>query len=113
MDQKIAEFALAAPVSEAEQDQNLKNALTVAKLGWQPRLYNPHLAKWLHRIDVPTLVVWGDGDKLIPPTYGAAFRDLIPGSRLEVFERCGHLPHVERADKFVQTVASFIEGARP
>jgi len=113
VDQKIAEFALAAPVSEAEQDQNLKNALAVAKLGWQPRLYNPHLAKWLHRIDVPTLVLWGDGDKLIPPTYGAAFRDLIPGSRLEIFERCGHLPHIERADKFVSTVASFIEGARP
>lgn len=113
VDQALAEFALAAPVSEAEQDQALKNSLMTAKLAWQPRLYDPHLAKWLHRIDVPTLVLWGDGDKLIPPTYGPAFRDLIPGARLEVFERCGHLPHVEHADKFVRTVAGFIEGARP
>src|SRR5215469_4451963 len=111
-DPKFAEVILAMAVTEEEQDQRLKNALAVAKLGWQPRLYNPHLAKWLHRIDVPTLICWGDSDKLVPPGYGPAFRDLIPGSRLEVFERCGHLPHAERADEFVSTLTGFIEGAR-
>ena len=111
-DQKFAEAALAAPVSEEEQDLMLRNALTTAKLGWQPRLYDPHLAKWLHRIDVPTLLVWGDSDKIFPLAYGSAYRDLIPGARLEVFERCGHLPHVEQTENFVRTVAGFIEGTR-
>jgi pimeloyl-ACP methyl ester carboxylesterase len=109
-DPKFAEVILAMTVTEEEQDQRLKNALAVAKLGWQPRLYNPHLAKWLHRIDVPTLIAWGDSDKLVPLAYGTAFRDLIPGSRLEVFERCGHLPHAECADKFVRALTGFIEG---
>jgi pimeloyl-ACP methyl ester carboxylesterase len=112
-DPKFAEVILAMTVTEEEQDQRLKNAITVAKLGWQPRLYNPHLAKWLHRIDVPTLICWGDSDKLVPPGYGPAFRDLIPGSRLEVFERCGHLPHAECAEKFVSTLTRFIEEVRP
>ena len=112
-DPKFAEVILAMTVTEDEQDQRLKNALTVAKLGWQPRLYNPHLAKWLHRIDVPTLICWGDSDKLVPPGYGPAFRDLIPGSRLEVFERCGHLPHAERADEFVRMLTKFIAEVRP
>jgi len=111
-DLKFAEAALAAPVSEEEQDLTLRNALTTAKLGWQPRLYDPQLRKWLHRIDVPTLLIWGDSDKVFPPAYGEAYRGLIPGARLEVFERCGHLPHVEQAEKFVRTVAGFIEGAR-
>ena len=93
-DPAFAEIILMLPVTEEEQDQRLKNALAVAKLGWQPRLYNPHLAKWLHRIDVPTLICWGDSDKIVPPAYGPAFRDLIPGSRLQVFERCGHLSSV-------------------
>jgi len=111
-DPKFAEVILAMAVTEEEQDQRLKNALAVAKLGWQPRLHNPHLAKWLHRIDVPTLICWGDSDRLVPPAYGPAFRDLIPGSRLEIFECCGHLPHAECADKFVSTLTRFIEGAR-
>jgi pimeloyl-ACP methyl ester carboxylesterase len=112
-DPKFADVILAMAVTEDEQDQRLKNAFTVAKLGWQPRLYNPHLAKWLHRIDVPTLICWGDSDKLVPPGYGPAFRDLIPGSRLEIFERCGHLPHAECADEFVRRLTKFIAEVRP
>ena len=78
----------------------MKNRLTTAKLGWQPRLYNPHLHKWLHRISVPTLILWGDDDKIIPPGYGPAFRDLIPGSRLEVFARLRPRP-AHREDRRV------------
>ena len=111
-DPKFAEAALAAPVSEEEQDLMLRNALTTAKLGWQPRLYDPQLRKWLHRIDVPTLLIWGDSDKIFPPAYGEAYRDLIPGARLEIFERCGHLPHVEQAEKFVRTLTGFVAEAR-
>ncbi len=59
----------------------MKNRLATAKLGWHPRLYNPDLHKWLHRITVPTLIVWGDDDKVIPPAYGLALQQLIPGSR--------------------------------
>jgi pimeloyl-ACP methyl ester carboxylesterase len=110
-DPKVAEAMLAQPVSDQQQFIDMKNRLATAKLGWQPRLYNPHLAKWLHRISVPTLIVWGDGDKIVPPGYGPAFRDLIPGSRLEVFANCGHIPHTEYTDRWVATVTSFMEGA--
>ena len=41
------------------EDINLKNRTTTAKLIWQPRGYDPHLHKWLHRIDVPTLLDLG------------------------------------------------------
>ena len=112
-DAKLAESLLSAPVSEKELDTFLRNRLTVAKLAWQPRLYNPHLAKWLHRIRRPTLIVWGDSDKVIPPAYASAFRDLIPGARIEILPRCGHLPHVERASEFVSLATSFFEEAAP
>ena len=112
-DAKFTETMLAQTLSDEEQQRMLKNALIMAKLAWQPRLYDPHLAKWLHRINRPTLLIWGDADKVIPPAYGPAFRDLIPGARLEMFPRCGHLPHVERADAFAQCVIGFIDGARP
>jgi pimeloyl-ACP methyl ester carboxylesterase len=89
----------------------LKNRLMTAKLGWQPRMHNPHLQKWLHRVQVPTLILWGDDDKLLPSEYGPAYRDLIPNSRLEIISQCGHLPHVEKAREFTNQVDSFIQGA--
>jgi pimeloyl-ACP methyl ester carboxylesterase len=110
-DPRLAEAMLAERPSEEEQDLQLKNGLTVAKLGWQPRFYNPDLAKWLHRITVPTLVLWGDADKVIPPAYGPAFRALIPGASLQVVAECGHLPQIEKPDAFVAAVTRFIQSA--
>jgi pimeloyl-ACP methyl ester carboxylesterase len=107
-DQKLAETALAQPFSDADQMTYAKNRLATARLGWHPRLYNPDLPKWLHRIAVPTLLIWGDDDKLVPPAYGPAFAALIPDARLEVIAQCGHLPHVEQADIFVDKVTTFI-----
>ena len=102
--------ALTRPLTEADETLAMKNRATLAKLAWQPRLYNPHLAKWLHRIDVPTLILWGDDDKVIPPPYGPAFAALIPQSRLELIRNCGHLAHLERKDEFVGHITRFIAG---
>jgi pimeloyl-ACP methyl ester carboxylesterase len=107
-DQSLAEAALAQPVTDAGLMTYAKNQLASAKLGWNPRLYNPHLYKWLHRIRVPTLLLWGDDDKLVPLPHGTAYQALIPGAQLQVIERCGHVPHVERADAFVTAVTDFI-----
>ncbi len=112
-DQALAEAALAQPVSEDQQKADMKNRLATAKLAWQPRLYNPHLAKWLHRIAVPTLILWGDDDKIIPPAYGPAFAELIPGARLDVIANCGHSPQLECTDQWVGKIAAFIDEVGP
>jgi pimeloyl-ACP methyl ester carboxylesterase len=111
-DQKLAEAMLVEPASQEELDIQLKNRLTTAKLAWQPRLYNVHLAKWLHRITLPTLILWGAEDRLIPSQYGPAFRDLIPNSRLEILPDCGHLPQVEKMTEFANSVTRFLQGVR-
>ena len=48
------------PTSEEAVMVMLKNRLMTAKLGWSTRMHNPHLRKWLHRIKVPSLIIWGD-----------------------------------------------------
>lgn len=97
------------PATEDEVMLALKNRLTTAKLGWSQRMHNPHLRKWLHRVAVPTLIIWGDDDQVLPAAYGAAYRDLIPSSSLEMIAECGHLPHVEKAQEFVQKVVHFTQ----
>ena len=66
------------------------------------------LAKRLHRVTVPTLIVFGREDRVIPSEYGAEFARLIEGSRLEVIEECGHIPAVERLDATKELVGEFL-----
>jgi pimeloyl-ACP methyl ester carboxylesterase len=94
------------------EDVNLKNQTTTARLTWQPRGYDPHLAKWLHRIKLPTLLVWGANDKLLPPAYASAWQKLIPNAQLVVVPDCGHLPHVEQRAAFVTVLENFFDRMR-
>jgi pimeloyl-ACP methyl ester carboxylesterase len=110
-DQTFAEAMLAQAPGDAELMIEMKNRLATAKLGWQPRLYNPDLHKWLHRITVPTLIVWGDGDKVFPLPYGEAYNKLIPGSRLEVLKDAGHTLQIEKADALAALMMGFIQEA--
>ncbi len=106
-DPKWQEKMLSTPQTEEQQDLARRNRLTTAKLAWQPRWYNPQLRKWLHRIDVPTHIVWGDADGLFPAPYAKAYQELIPGSTMTMLS-AGHIPQVEQADEFVEAVTSFI-----
>jgi pimeloyl-ACP methyl ester carboxylesterase len=57
---------------------------------------------------MPTLIVWGDRDPIIPVAHAYAAHDAMPGSRLEVFEGIGHFPHVECPDAFVAVLLDFL-----
>ena len=67
------------------------------------------LKKRIHRIQQPTLLVWGASDKLIPPVYGEAFLKAIHGSQLVTLSQSGHMPMLEEQDVFVQAVTNFLE----
>jgi pimeloyl-ACP methyl ester carboxylesterase len=101
VDQKLAEARLAAP---EDVDIALKNRHTTARLAWEPRLHDPHLPKWLHRIDVPVKIVWGRQDRILPVGLAEPLQRMIPGSRLHILDDCGHLPQVEKADELVEIV---------
>ena len=76
--------------------------------GFQPYMYNPSLRRWLARIAVPTLVLWGASDRIVSPEYGRAYAGLIPGAHFAVINGAGHHPEIEQADAFVDHVRAFI-----
>ena len=94
------------------EDIGLKNQTTTARLTWQPRGYDPHLRKWLHRIDVPTLLIWGANDRLCPQDHAFAYQRLIPGSKIAIIPDSGHLPHVEQREAFVAALEGFLDQKR-
>ncbi|HTW69679.1 MAG TPA: alpha/beta hydrolase [Acetobacteraceae bacterium] len=79
--------------------------------GFQPYMYNPQLRRWLARIAVPTLVLWGASDRIVTPEYGRAYAGLIPGARFATIEAAGHHPELEQPDIFADYVTSFIARA--
>jgi len=112
-DQSRADAVVERLKDPALEDIILKNRTTTARLAWQPRGYDPHLRKWLHRIDVPTLLIWGEHDRVFPRDYALAYQRLIPGSKVEVIADCGHVPHVEQRQAFVAAVEAFLSGLTP
>ncbi len=62
-----------------------------------------------HLITQPTLVLWGDRDREVPLADGHRLNKDIPNSQLKVFEACGHLPHEEYPDEFVEVVTRFLK----
>lgn len=91
----------------------LRNNETFALLAWEPRLFDPHLHKWLHRIRVPTHVIWAEDDAVLPRAYGEAIAGLIPGARFSVVPGTGHLLHFDRPQAFSDTVRDFIGEQAP
>jgi pimeloyl-ACP methyl ester carboxylesterase len=62
---------------------------------------------------MPTLIIWGEDDRVIPVEHAYAAHAVIPGSWLEIIEGVGHYPHCEAPDRFVTALTEFIESTRP
>ena len=86
--------------------ERAKTLSSIGKFIWP--IPDRGLPKRAHRIEAPTLLVWGDSDAVVPPEYAEAFRTLIPGAELDIIDNCGHLPQYERPERFVISVASFL-----
>ncbi len=109
-DQALAEAALnAPPLTEQEMDELMQTQLAAVKFGWEPRWFNPDLEKWLHRITVPTHVVWGKDDMILPSAYAPLWGERVKGAQVTVLEACGHSPHIEKAAPVTDKVLAFLD----
>jgi pimeloyl-ACP methyl ester carboxylesterase len=62
----------------------------------------------MHRIAAPTLLVWGDNDRIISSAYAEAFAKGIQGARVKLIAKAGHLPHLEQSEAVVKAVLDFL-----
>ncbi|WP_334143679.1 alpha/beta fold hydrolase [Rhabdothermincola sp.] len=62
---------------------------------------------------VPTLIIWGAQDHIIPVSHAHAAHAALPGSRLEIFDDAGHFPHAEQPQKFIDVLDDFVESTEP
>jgi pimeloyl-ACP methyl ester carboxylesterase len=83
---------------------------TVRSLLGNPALGTERLDERLASIKVPTLVVWGKQDKLLPIASGERYAAGIAGAKLVSFDKCGHVPPIEKTEEFLAAVTGFLGG---
>ena len=104
----MAALALAPPDMSLDSLVLLYRQQTaLARVAWNPYLYNPWLRRRLRRIATPTLLCWGAHDRLAPRVCADVWHKEIPGAELRVFERSGHVPHLEEPDAVAAAVVEF------
>jgi pimeloyl-ACP methyl ester carboxylesterase len=98
-----------AAMDEAAVTQVARNRLATVRYCWEPYMHNPKLKGRLHRILVPTVVLWGEQDGIVAPAYGRAFAAAIPGARFQAIPGAGHLPQLERPDDVLAGLGAFLK----
>jgi pimeloyl-ACP methyl ester carboxylesterase len=93
------------PEEEAVQWRNRE---MTSRLCWKPYFHNPKLPAYLRGVKVPTLIVWGKCDAIIPLNCGELYQQALSNSRLHVIDRCGHSPALEKPQEFLQVVQAFL-----
>jgi len=87
------------------------DSYTVHSLVNNPALASERLDNQLVNIKVPTLVVWGKQDSLLPIAAGERYAAGIPGAKLVSFDKCGHVPSTEKTEEFLAAVNGFLGGS--
>lgn len=108
--------AAALPLAPPDMSENTlvelyRQNTALARVAWNPYLYDPRLRRRLARIAAPTLLCWGEHDRLAPPACAETWRREIAGAEVRLFARSGHAPHLEEPEAVADAVAAFCLGA--
>jgi pimeloyl-ACP methyl ester carboxylesterase len=91
-------------LSDAELSGIARGRESLALFGWKPYMHNPRLRRWLHRIDIPTKLIWGDSDGIVSTTYGEGWKAEIPNATMQIIANAGHYPHWEQPEAFIAAI---------
>jgi pimeloyl-ACP methyl ester carboxylesterase len=107
-DSKVTDEAVAAYYRPLKT-RNGQRAAFLARQQVLQQSIEPEVGK----VQQPTLIIWGNEDEVIPVEAGRKLNSLIAGSRLVVFDRCGHVPQSEMTDRFLNEVTGFVTSLNP
>jgi pimeloyl-ACP methyl ester carboxylesterase len=91
-------------IPDAQKAIMASNGAALAVYAGSPAMADPTLLGRLSGVAVPTLVLWGQSDQIVEPSYGQAYAAAIPGARFEVLPATGHMPQMETPDLVLQRI---------
>jgi pimeloyl-ACP methyl ester carboxylesterase len=96
-----------ATLDDAALEEIARDREAAVRYGWRPYMHNPSLTHWLHRIAIPTQVLWGAADRIVAPAYGENLTAAIPGARFAVIDAAGHYPQIEQPEAVAAAIETF------
>jgi pimeloyl-ACP methyl ester carboxylesterase len=81
-----------------------------ALYGWKPYMHDPALLHWLHRIALPSLVLWGEADGIVAPAYGEKLAAALPNASFARIAKAAHYPQIEQPEAVADQIARFAKG---
>jgi pimeloyl-ACP methyl ester carboxylesterase len=101
-----------ARLGDDELEAIARDRAATALFGWRPFMHDPGLREWLHRVRVPSLVIWGENDGIVLSDYGERLCRALPEARFAQVARAGHYPQIERPDEVAALIDNFA-GPKP
>jgi pimeloyl-ACP methyl ester carboxylesterase len=98
-----------ATLSEEQLVTAAANQIALEIYGGERFNHDPKLRRRLHRITIPTLVLWGEEDGVLPTEYGRLYADSIPNARFSTVAKAGHLPHLEQPGLTLAAIEEFLD----
>jgi pimeloyl-ACP methyl ester carboxylesterase len=102
-----------AETTDAEVEEVARDREAAVLYGWRPYMHNPSLRHWLHRVKMPSLVIWGEADRIARPAYGAHLTQILPNARFVPIADAGHYPPVEQPAAVATAIERFTSEHRP
>jgi pimeloyl-ACP methyl ester carboxylesterase len=96
-----------ASLSDAELTAIACDRQATVLYGWRPYLHDPGLKAWLHRVRVPSLVLWGENDGIVTPEYGEKLSAALPRAKFRRIPQAGHYPQIECPETVAQAIEDF------
>ena len=84
------------------------NREMTTRIAWKPYMFNQAMPHLIKGVTVPTLIVWGKQDRVVPINCGERYQQAMPKARLEVIDGCGHFVEVEKPHELARMTNSFI-----
>jgi pimeloyl-ACP methyl ester carboxylesterase len=86
--------------------ERYRESATFARLFWE-HPGDPKFMRYLHRIKMPTMILWGDEDKLVPVQQTEMWRKFVPNAEIKIYKGAGHLVHLEKPEA-VEAIGNFL-----
>ena len=96
-----------ATADDAALEEVARDREAAVLYGWRPYMHNPSLKHWLHRVKVPSLVVWGMQDRIVAPAYGAHLTQRLQRATFVPILEAGHYPQIEQPEKVAAAIEAF------
>jgi pimeloyl-ACP methyl ester carboxylesterase len=121
-DKQLAELVYADPQAMSRNVKALPESELIlmarareatGRYAWTPFMHDPKLKGRLHRIQIPTLVLWGEADRVASPDYGRNYAAALPNAEFALVQGAGHFPHLEQPGALSRRIIDFVEGNAP